>query len=79
MNSWTELAIARPTASSVSLLWSSARDERVKVVVRRHEAPAPVRVAVAPDCALDAFHHPFLYAGPEVRVAPPASREEVAA
>ena len=77
-SSWAELAMRETDGLVVSLLWS-APENRVKVVVRDTRIQRRFELAVAPDCALDAFHHPFLYAGPEVRVAAPAHSEEVAA
>ena len=77
-DSWTELASREADGLLVSLFWSSEGDG-VKVAVADTRLRTRSEFAVAPDRALDAFHHPFLYAAPDVRVAPPARAEEVAA
>ena len=77
-DSWTELASREADGLLVSLFWSSEGDG-IKVAVADTRLRTRSEFAVAPDCALDAFHHPFLYAAPDVRVAQPARAEEVAA
>ena len=52
----------------VSLLWSRAGN-RVKVVVADTRTQRQFEFAVAPARALDAFRHPFVYAGSEVEIA----------
>ena len=64
--SWNELASREADGIVVSLLWSS-EDGDLKVVVADTRLRTQFEFAVAPDRALDAFHHPFVYAGPEVR------------
>ena len=78
MNAWHELSNRENDGLVVSLLWNGA-DNRVKVVVADTRLGTQFELPVAPDRALDAFNHPFLYAAPDVRVAPPARAEEVAA
>jgi hypothetical protein len=75
---WSELAIREADGIVVSLLWSRARD-RVKVSVADTRAKRQFEFAVAPARALDAFRHPFLYAGSEAQVAAPLHAQEVAA
>jgi hypothetical protein len=76
-NGLKELASRETDGLVVSLLWSDV-DNSVKVVVADTKLLQRFELAVASDCALDAYHHPFLYAGPEVHVAAPARAEEVA-
>jgi hypothetical protein len=78
MNAWHELSNRENDGLVVSLLWNEA-DDRVKVVVADTRLRTQFELPVAPDRALDAFDHPFLYAGRDVLVAPPTRREEVAA
>jgi DNA-binding transcriptional LysR family regulator len=77
LSDWRELAGRETDGLVVSLLWSEA-GSRVKVVVADTKLGRQFDLAVAPDRALDAFHHPFLYAGPGVCVcvAAPARAEE---
>jgi hypothetical protein len=77
MNTWQELSNRENDGLLVSLLWSRETN-RVKVVLEDTRTRRQFEFAVAPDCALDAFYHPFLYAGPDVLVAAPARAEEVA-
>jgi hypothetical protein len=75
--SWSELACREADGIVVSLLWSRAGN-RVKVVVADTRTRRQFEFAVAPDRALDAFHHPFLYDGCEAEVAAPRHTDEVA-
>lgn len=75
---WTELASRETDGLLVSLLLSS-EDGDLKVAVADTRLRTRCEFTVAPDCALDAFHHPFLYAGSDARVAAPARALEVAA
>jgi hypothetical protein len=77
-DSWTELASREADGLLVSLFWSSEGDG-IKVAVADTRLRTRSEFAVAPDRALDAFNHPFLYAAPDVLVAPPTRGEEVAA
>ena len=77
MSTWHELALRENDGLVVSLLWSGVAD-RVKVVVADTRLHTQFELTVAPDRALDAFDHPFLYAGPDVRVAPQLRGAEVA-
>ena len=77
LNDWNELASRDTDGLVVSLLWNRA-DNGVKVVLDDTRTRRRFAFAVAPDSALDAFYHPFLYAGSDVLVAPPARTEEVA-
>jgi hypothetical protein len=76
--SWSELASREADGIVVSLLWSRAGN-RVKVVVADTRTERQFEFAVAPARALDAFRHPFVYAGSEVEVAGPRHAQEVAA
>ena len=76
--SWSELASREADGIVVSLLWSRAGN-RVKVVVADTRTERRFEFAVAPARALDAFRHPFIYAGSEVEVGPPLHTQEVAA
>ena len=58
----------------VSLLWSGVAD-RVKVVVADTRLRTRFELAVAPDRALDAFNHPFLYAAARRSRRAPAPRK----
>lgn len=78
MNAWHELSNRENDGLVVSLLWNGA-DDRVKVVVADTRLRTQFELPVAPDRALDAFNHPFLYAGRDDLVAPPRCSEEVAA
>jgi hypothetical protein len=78
MSTWQELSTRENDGLLVSLLWS--RDSNaVKVVVADTKLHAQFELAVAPERALDAFNHPFLYARPGVPVAAPTCAQEVAA
>jgi hypothetical protein len=77
-SAWTELASREADGLLVSLFWSSEGDG-VKVAVADTRLRTRYEFAVASNCALDAFHHPFLYAAPDVRVALPSRGEEVMA
>ena len=76
--SWSELAVREADGIVVSLLWSRGGN-RVKVVVADTRTQRQFEFAVASGRALDAFRHPFVYAGSEVEVAPPRRTQEVAA
>ena len=76
--SWSELASREADGIVVSLLWSRAGN-RVKVIVADTRTQRQFEFAVAPARALDAFRHPFVYAGSEVEVAAPLHTREVAA
>ena len=60
--SWAELAMPRDRRPRRLAPLERRREPR-EGRRARHEAPHRFELAVAPDCALDAFHHPFLYAG----------------
>jgi hypothetical protein len=77
LNDWNELATRDTDGLVVSLLWNRTSN-RVKVVLDDTRTHRRFAFAVAPACALDAFYHPFLYAGSDVLVAAPARTEEVA-
>jgi hypothetical protein len=76
--SWSELASREADGIAVSLIWSRASN-RVKVVVTDSRTQRQFEFAVAPARALDAFRHPFVYAGSEVEVAAPLHTQGVAA
>ena len=78
LDSWKELATRETDGLLVSLLWSAV-ENRVKVAVADTRLRTRFEIGVASDGALDAFHHPFLYAGGDVPVATPARTREVAA
>ena len=59
---WTELASRETEGLLVSLHWSS-QDGDLKVAVADLRLRTRSEFAVAADCALDAYHHPLLYAG----------------
>ena len=75
---WTELASRETDGLLVSLHWSS-EDGDLKVAVADLRLRTRCEFAVAADGALDAYHHPFLYAGSLARVAAPVRALEVAA
>jgi hypothetical protein len=77
LNDWNELASRDTDGLVVALLWNRDGDG-VKVVLGDTRTHRRFAFAVAPECALDAFYHPFLYAGSDVLVAAPARTEEVA-
>lgn len=58
---WVELAERAGDGLQVTLWWSRATDG-VKVTVDRVHSGARAELHVAPDRALDAFYHPFVYA-----------------
>jgi hypothetical protein len=76
--SWSELASREADGIVVSLLWS-VDGNRVKVVVADTRTQRQFEFAVAPARALDAFRHPFVYAGSEVEIAAPRYMQEAAA
>jgi hypothetical protein len=76
--SWSELASREADGIVVSLLWS-VDGNRVKVVVADTRTQRQFEIAVAPARALDAFRHPFVYAGSEVEIAAPRYMQEAAA
>ena len=61
---------------SVSLLWRKAGNV-VSVAVTDERTGEDFEFVVAPDCALDAFCHPFAYAAQQGLLAAPAIREPV--
>jgi hypothetical protein len=69
---WVELADRAGDGLEVRLYWNSA-DGRVKVTVRRVTTDRVGELDVAPEDALEAFHHPFAYRPPA-----PARRAPVA-
>jgi hypothetical protein len=73
-----ELASRETDGIVVSLLWCALGHE-VEVVVADTRQGTEFSFAVAPDRALDAFHHPFLYAGSDVAVEAPQRTQDVAA
>jgi hypothetical protein len=73
-----ELASRETDGIVVSLFWSGLGNQ-VEVVVADTRLGLQSSFAVAPDRALDAFHHPFLYAGSDVAVEAPQRTREVAA
>ena len=75
---WGELASREADGMVVSLLWSR-NGNRVKVVVADTRTQRQFEFDVAPARALDAFRHPFVYAGSEVEVAAPRHSQEVSA
>jgi hypothetical protein len=56
-----ELASRESDGVHVLLLWHP-RDNTLTVSVEDGRAGESFRLAVAPDCALDAFYHPYAYA-----------------
>jgi len=56
----------------VRLLWDSVTD-RVSIVVHDQRRQQFLRFEVDSDRALDAFHHPYAYAGGDLRHAAPPS------
>ena len=57
-----ELAQRLSGADEVLLLWHPESD-RVELAVRNLATGADCQIEVAPADAMDAFHHPFAYAG----------------
>lgn len=58
-----ELAQRFSGTDEILLLWYP-ENERVELAVRDVETGASFHLDVAPGCALDAFYHPWVYAGP---------------
>jgi hypothetical protein len=56
-----ELAARESDGVHVLLLWHP-RENAVSVAVEDARAGRQFEIAVAPDCALDAFYHPYAYA-----------------
>jgi hypothetical protein len=56
-----ELAQRKNDGLEVILFWD-ARSNEVSVAVNDQRAESSFQFAVAGDCALDAFHHPYAYA-----------------
>jgi hypothetical protein len=75
---WQELAIREADGLIVALLWSDEA-QRVEVVVTDTWLHRQLEFTVARDRALDAFRHPFLYAGSEHAGALPVGDSRVAA
>jgi hypothetical protein len=75
---WRELALREADGLVVALLWSD-RLQRVEVVVTDTWLHRQIEFAVAAEHALDAFRHPFLYAGVEFDAAHAPAAREVAA
>jgi hypothetical protein len=75
---WRELAIREADGLIVALLWSDEA-QRVEVVVTDTWLHRQLAFSVARDRALDAFRHPFLYAGSETVGVLSASDRRVAA
>jgi hypothetical protein len=57
---WVELADRAGDGLDVRLFWNSA-DGRVKVTVTHLATDRIAKLDVAPEDALEAFHHPFAY------------------
>jgi hypothetical protein len=57
-----ELALRRSGTDEVLLLWHPSSD-RVELSVRNLATGAGCQIEVAPADAIDAFYHPFAYAG----------------
>jgi hypothetical protein len=60
ISDWVELADRAGDGLDVRLYWNSG-DGRVKVTVRRVTTDQLAELDVAPEDALEAFHHPFAY------------------
>jgi hypothetical protein len=75
---WRELAIRETDGLLVALLWSD-RAQRVEVVVTDTWLHRQIEFAVAGEHALDAFRHPFLYAGSPLEADAAPAPSEVAA
>ena len=56
-----ELAVRESNGIQVVLLWHPGEDA-LSVSVEDVRAGSGFELAVAPECALDAFNHPFAYA-----------------
>jgi hypothetical protein len=63
ISDWVELADRAGDGLDVRLYWNSG-DGRVKVTVRRMTTDQLAELDVAPEDALEAFHHPFAYRRP---------------
>jgi hypothetical protein len=59
-DSWVELADRSGDGLDVRLLWDRATG-RLKVTVTSFASGRTAEVRVAPEDALEAFHHPFAY------------------
>jgi hypothetical protein len=57
---WVELADRAGDGLDVRLFWNSG-DGRVKVTVKHLATDRVAKLDVAPEDALEAFHHPFAY------------------
>ena len=57
-----ELAERASSGTQVRLLWRQGT-RQVWVEVREPESDRALVIPVRPECALDAFHHPYAYAG----------------
>lgn len=55
------LARREPAGTSVTLLWRESTQD-VWIEVREHAQEDALVVTVAPEQALDTFHHPYAYA-----------------
>jgi hypothetical protein len=55
-----ELAHRASNEIEVTLFWDPAKNE-ILVEVIDHAAGRAFELAVPPECALDAFHHPYAY------------------
>jgi hypothetical protein len=77
-NDWRELATREADGLLVTLIWSG-REGRVTVAVTDTWLYRQFEITVAGDRALDAFRHPFLYAGSEIDAPLPTPAREVAA
>jgi hypothetical protein len=63
ISDWVELADRAGDGLDVRLYWNSG-DGRVKVTVHRVTTDQHAELDVAPEDALEAFHHPFAYRRP---------------
>ena len=77
LDTWQELDSRDSDGLRITLLWRP--DHRLKVSVRDLRAGATREFRVAPEHALDAFRHPFVYTDPPVALATPASAARAAA
>jgi hypothetical protein len=69
-----ELAHRAHDGLDVTLLWDPRTNEvSIDVIDERHDNHFLVRVA--PDCALDAFNHPYIYAPAWLETSLPAEHE----
>ena len=74
---WLEVDSRDSGGLRISLLWRT--DDRLKVTVLDLQAGATREFRVAPEDALDAFRHPFVYTDPPVALAAPALATRAAA